>query len=123
MNTINNNKDALIAATIGAGAGPAVITALIEGVGFTTDGITKGSTAAKLMAKFGGAHTHKGGIIAKLQSIGAAGLDANGIGLTATGGALIVGGGYVLYKHKDDIIRIIRTKTQTDIVNGSFSFL
>jgi hypothetical protein len=104
MNTIKSNKDTIIAGTVGAVTTPVVTVGGIKLLGFTAAGIGKGTAAATLMAKIGGALTTKGGVIAISQSIGAAGLGVTGIALTATGGAIIIGGGYMLYKYKGDVI-------------------
>jgi hypothetical protein len=51
--------------------------------------------------EIGGDFTTKGGVIAILQSIGAADLSVTRIFLTATNGAVIIGGEYML-KYKGD---------------------
>jgi hypothetical protein len=63
MNTINNNNT-IIAGTVGAATGPAATIGGLKLLGFTAAGIGKGTTAATLMAKLGGAFTTKGGVIA-----------------------------------------------------------
>ncbi|XP_031597938.1 interferon alpha-inducible protein 27-like protein 2 [Oreochromis aureus] len=67
------------AVLVSAGAGGVVILtpAIVAGMGFTSAGIVAGSIAAKLMslfAVFGGGGVVAGGLIATLQSWGAAGL-------------------------------------------------
>lgn len=101
---MNEHKDTIVAGTVGALTGPIATIGGLKIVGFTAAGIGKGTTAAILMAKLGGAFTTKGGVIALSQSIGAAGLGVTGIALSATGGAVLIGGGYMLYKYKGDYI-------------------
>jgi hypothetical protein len=68
---------------------PSAVIAIIQGMGFTTAGITAGSTAATLMS-FGGGTTTAGGLVATLQSIGALGA------LSAAGTALAIFSGIAI---------------------------
>ena len=59
---------------------------VVSGLGFGTGGIAAGSTAASMMSAW--APTAAGGIVATLQSVGAAGLGAAGTAGVATAGGV-----------------------------------
>ena len=63
-------------------------------LGFTSAGITAGSTAAGFMSSYGGLVT-AGSACATMQSIGAVGLGVKGIAISSTAGASV---GYTIYK-------------------------
>jgi Interferon-induced 6-16 family len=74
---------------------PTAMVAAIQGIGFTTSGITAGSFAATMMS-FGGGATASGGLVATLQSIGAIGaLSVSAASIVAICGS--VTSGLVIY--------------------------
>ena len=85
-------KIAAISAGIGGvtvlTGGAAVVAAplVVAGLGFGAGGIAAGSTAAAMMSAW--APTAAGGIVATLQSVGAAGLGAAGTAAVATAGGV-----------------------------------
>ncbi|XP_062996296.1 interferon alpha-inducible protein 27-like protein 2A [Elgaria multicarinata webbii] len=85
MNTV-------IGAAVGLGVAVVGIPAAAGALGFTATGIAIGSAAAKLMsatAIANGGGVAAGGVVATLQSIGAAGLSATATGAMTAGGALL----------------------------------
>ena len=83
------------AAIVGGGAvlcGTSLVVAapiVVAGLGFGTGGIIAGSTAASMMSAM--APTVAGGVVATLQSVGAAGLGASGTAALATIGSAVGG--------------------------------
>mmetsp|Transcript_37013 Transcript_37013/g.57887 ORF Transcript_37013/g.57887 Transcript_37013/m.57887 type:complete len:130 (-) Transcript_37013:126-515(-) len=81
-------------ASVGAAAAPSATVAAIHSLGFGSVGILTKSTAAGMMsaeALGSGGMVAAGSMVAKLQSIGAAGLGLGGTITTACSGALLVG--------------------------------
>lgn len=77
-----------------AAAMPFVVVGALGAVGFTSEGVAAGSTAAAMMsaeAAASGGAVAAGGVVATCQSIGAAGLGAAGL-TAAVGGGAIIGG-------------------------------
>lgn len=83
---------AAAAATTLAVAAPAIVTGIVSAIGFETSGIAAGSTAAAMMsaeAVASGGGVAAGGLVATLQSIGAAGLGTAGVSAAASAGAAV----------------------------------
>ena len=60
---------------------------VVSGIGFTAGGIAGGSIAASMMSMW--APTVAGGIVATLQSVGAAGLGATGTAVVSSVGSVV----------------------------------
>ena len=88
------------------GGATAVVAApfIVAGIGFTAGGIASGSIAAFLMSVL--APTVTGGIVATLQSVGAAGFSAAGVaalaGVGGTVGAAATAGGVTLASMREN---------------------
>ena len=92
-----SHKALVIGAGVGVGVGvggaifvvaaPVVVPAAVTWLGFTTGGIAAGSWAASMMSAM--APTVAGGMVATLQSVGAAGLGTAGTTLVAGTGAAV----------------------------------
>ena len=72
---------------VGAILAVVAVILIVPWLGFTTGGIAAGSWAAWLMSAM--APTEAGGIVATLQSVGAAGLGPSGIIIVAIIGAVV----------------------------------
>lgn len=73
---------------IGAILGPSFCRLLVCCFGFTPSGIREGSEAARLMQEDGG-YTNEGGLVSRLQSVGAAGFGLVGVILTSLFGCIV----------------------------------
>ena len=85
-------------ATLGGAAALVGVPLVVSALGFKALGIGSGSAAASIMSAW--APTTAGGVVATLQSVGAAGMGAAGTAATAAAGAVtgaaVTGAAYVV---------------------------
>jgi hypothetical protein len=85
---VTGTSGAVAIGLVGAIVAPFILSAIIFGLGFGTEGVAAGSFGAWFMSLYGGMIV-RGSLVAILQSIGAAGLGTLGISISGGFGAAI----------------------------------